>query len=155
MKINLLAIGTKMPPWVSEGYAEYAKRLPKEFSLQLIEISAQKRSKSANIKQLLAIESEQLLATVPSHSVIITLDRLGKSLSTEQFAQKLWQFHQLSQDVSLLIGGPEGISPTVIQKANESWSLSALTLPHPVVRIVIAEQIYRAWSILSHHPYHR
>lgn len=155
MKINLLAVGTRMPKWVMDGYQEYAHRLPKEFSLQLIEITALKRGKNTNIQQLLDTESEQLFAAIPAHNHVIALDRTGKTFSTTELAQKLSYFHQYSQDISLLVGGPEGISASFLSQANELWSLSALTLPHPLVRIVMAEQIYRAWSIMTHHPYHR
>lgn len=155
MKINLIAVGTKMPSWVTQGYHEYAQRLPKAFSLQLIEIPAQKRDKGVDMKRLLHLESEHLFSAVPNHNKIIVLDRLGQPLTTRAFAEKFIEFQKDSQDISILIGGPEGISAFFIQKAHASWSLSALTLPHPLIRVVIAEQIYRAWSLIHHHPYHR
>lgn len=155
MKISLIAIGTKMPSWVIAGYSEYAERLPKEFSLQLIEIPAKKRGIKGNIKDTVHNESEQLFANIPSDNHVVALDRSGKTLATTDLASKLYDFYQQSQDLSLLVGGPEGISLNFLQKAHELWSLSALTLPHPLVRVVVAEQIYRAWSIITKHPYHR
>ena len=155
MKVNLIAIGKKMPSWVVEGYHGYSERLPKEFKLNLIELPAKKRLKQSNIAQLLEEEGKQLLNAVPAHNKIIALDREGKLYATQQLAQQFTEFYQQSQDVSLLIGGPEGISRDCLNKADAIWSLSALTLAHPLVRVLIAEQIYRAFSILTHHPYHR
>jgi len=154
MKINLVAIGTKMPAWVNEGYEEYAKRLPKEFQLHLIEIPALKRGKTLS-PHLIEQEGELLLNAIPAHNKTIALERTGKAFSTLELTQQLGKYHGESQDVSLLIGGPEGLSSACLQQAELKWSLSTLTLPHPLVRVVIAEQIYRAWSIMSHHPYHR
>lgn len=155
MKVNLIAIGKKMPNWVEDGYLEYANRLPKEFKLTLIELPAKKRTGSSNLTKLLEQEGELILKAVPKNNLIIALDRCGSSLSTHQLSQQFNELYQQSQDVSLLIGGPEGLSPECLQAANKTWSLSALTLPHPLVRVLIAEQIYRVWSIMSQHPYHR
>lgn len=155
MKIKLIAIGTKMPAWVTAGYEEYAQRLPKEFRLELCEITAQKRTKQSNLPALLQQEGEALLAACPRGSQLIAFDRLGEKINTRQLADKLQQYHDQSQDIALLIGGPEGIPDSTLKSAHERWSLSELTLPHPLVRIVVAEQIYRAWSIMNHHPYHR
>ncbi len=155
MKIKLIAIGTKMPAWVTAGYEEYAQRLPKEFRLELCEISAQKRTKQSNLPALLQQEGEALLTACPRGSQLIALDRLGEKINTRQLADKLQKFHDQSQEIAILVGGPEGISESTLQAAHERWSLSELTLPHPLVRIVVAEQIYRAWSIINHHPYHR
>lgn len=155
MKISLIAIGKRMPSWIIEGYETYAKRLPPEFKLQLIEINAEKRTKNSDIDRILTREGGALLQAVPPHNRIIALERNGKSHSTQQLANKLNTWQQDHQDISLLIGGPEGISPDSLHKTDELWSLSDLTLPHPLVRVLLAEQIYRAWSILAHHPYHR
>ncbi len=153
MYIKLIAIGNKMPTWVTIGFAEYAKRLPPDYHLDLIEIPAEKRTKNRNVEQILQEEGKKLLAA--AEQPIIVLDRQGKALTTLQLAKHLQNWRDLSQNISLLIGGPEGLSPECLQKANQTWSLSALTFPHPLVRIILAEQIYRAWSIISHHPYHR
>src|SRR3990167_3220497 len=143
-----------MPNWLEQGYCEYAKRLSETFKLQLHEIPAQNRSKNADIKQTLKREAKSLLNAVPKGDVIIALDRCGKFLSTEVFSDQLKQWHDLSQNISILIGGPEGIDPHCLNTIAIKWSLSRFTLPHPLVRIIIAEQIYRAFSIISRHPYH-
>ncbi len=155
MRINLIAVGTRMPDWVNQGFADYAKRLPRDFQLNLIEINAPKRHKGANLERVMQQEATQLLSTIPQGNHVIAMDSRGQSFPTEELSTKLLRFYESSQDISLLVGGPEGLAPACLERANEKWSLSRLTLPHPVVRIVIAEQIYRAWSILQKHPYHR
>lgn len=155
MQINLLTIGQKMPEWINNGYQEYAKRLPPDYRLQLIEIPSQKRSKSCAIELILQQEGQKLLSAADPQGPIIAFDRQGQVFSTEQLAQKLLKWHDLGENPNFLVGGPEGISKECLQRSQQVWSLSALTFPHPLVRVIIAEQIYRAWSILSHHPYHR
>lgn len=155
MKVNLIAIGTKMPRWVNEGFESYAKRLPPEFQLNLIEIAAGKRLKSTNLNQLIEQESNQLLKAAPRNDLIIALDRKGDSLDTQSLTNQLVHWQNEKQSISMLIGGPEGLSRACLQRATHIWSLSQLTLPHPLVRVLVAEQIYRAWSIITHHPYHR
>lgn len=144
-----------MPAWVEQGFKEYAKRLPREFSFMLTELPLAQRAKNASVEKLKKNEGEQLLAGIPSGNRIVALDVLGKSFSTEALAEKISEWQMDSQDVSILIGGPDGLSPECLAAANESWSLSALTLPHPLVRIVLVEQLYRAWTILKNHPYHK
>lgn len=155
MNITVIAVGKKMPTWVETGYREYADRMPRDYKLKLVEITAQKRTKHTDIARALEIEGDAILAAVPPHNLIIALDRLGKSFSTEKLSDKLHSWHDLGQDISLLIGGPEGLHKNCITAAQQTWSLSKLTLPHPLVRVFIAEQFYRAWSIISRHPYHR
>jgi len=155
MQIHLLAVGTRMPGWVQEGYNEFAKRMPPECRLNLIEIPLARRSKSASIEQLKQQEGERLLAAIPRNSQVWALDTHGSSWSTEQLADKLTDWLQSGQDIALLIGGPDGLSRHCLQQATGKWSLSALTLPHPLVRIIVAEQLYRAMSIIKHHPYHK
>ncbi|MBP8173174.1 MAG: 23S rRNA (pseudouridine(1915)-N(3))-methyltransferase RlmH [Aeromonadaceae bacterium] len=154
MKIQLIAVGTKMPDWVTAGFNEYQRRFPKEMSLELVEIPAGKRGKNADIARILQKEGE-LTMTAAGKSRIVTLDIPGKPWTTEQLAQQLEIWKQDGRDVALLIGGPEGLSPECKAAAEQSWSLSPLTLPHPLVRIVVAESLYRAWSITTNHPYHR
>lgn len=144
-----------MPDWVSKSYDDYAKRLPKDYELILKALPAEKRQKHSNTDQLIEKESEALLNACPAHTHVIALDRQGKSIYTQTIAQQLQTWHDESQDIAILIGGPEGISSSALQKSNTVWSLSKLTLPHPLVRVIVAEQIYRAFSILSNHPYHR
>ena len=155
MRIHLLAIGSRMPSWVSSGYEEYAARMPPECRLELREIPAEKRGKAADTRRITERESEQLLQSVPRGSMILALDVKGRPWSTEELAKQLERWMQDGRDVSLLIGGPEGLSNTCLKKAEQRWSLSPLTFPHPLVRIIVAEQLYRAWSIIRNHPYHR
>jgi 23S rRNA (pseudouridine1915-N3)-methyltransferase len=155
MLIRLIAVGNKMPDWVTTGYEEYAKRLPSGYTLKLVEISPEKRNKQADIKRITDKEGEKILAAIKPGNLIVALDVQGQSWSTEQLATSLQSWHNESRDVDLLVGGPDGLASVCVQKANIKWSLSPLTLPHPLVRIVVAEQLYRAWSILQKHPYHR
>jgi 23S rRNA (pseudouridine1915-N3)-methyltransferase len=155
MKIKLISIGQKMPDWVQAGFSEYQKRLPKDFSLELIEIPNQKRGPKAPIDKILALEGEALLAACPSGAIKIAFERQGLELGTTQVAQRLRKHADLGHTLCFLIGGPEGLAPSVLKQCQEQWSLSQLTLPHPLVRVLVAEQIYRAWSILNNHPYHR
>jgi len=144
-----------MPTWISSGFSEYAKRLPKNYQLILIEIPPLKRTKSTNIKRIIEEEGLELLAAAPKNTLIIALDEHGREWTTLELTKKLDIWHNEQQDISLLIGGPDGLSPECLQKAQAIWSLSKLTLPHQLVKIFIAEQIYRAWSIINKHPYHR
>jgi len=144
-----------MPAWVEQGYQEYAKRLPPECALTLHEIPAGKRGKNADIARLTRQEGERMAATIPKGAHVVALEVGGKAWGTEQLAARLDNWLGQGRDVALLVGGPEGLEPGLSASADERWSLSPLTLPHPLVRIVLAEQIYRAWSILKGHPYHR
>jgi 23S rRNA (pseudouridine1915-N3)-methyltransferase len=155
MRILLIAVGTRMPDWVVRGYEEYARRMPAECSLQLVEIPSGKRSKGADLSRITQLEGEQTLAAIPRGAKVIALDVRGRAWSTEELAKPMESWRQDGRDVALLVGGPEGLAPECQDQAEQSWSLSNMTLPHPIVRIVVAEQLYRAWSILSHHPYHR
>ena len=155
MRLRLLAVGTRMPGWVNEGFGEYAKRLCGDISLELVEISAGKRTKGADLARLKEQEGEALLAALKPQERVIALDVLGRTLSTDDMADTLKSWQVDARPAALLVGGPEGLSRAVLEKADEKWSLSRLTLPHPLVRIVMAEQLYRAWSLLKGHPYHR
>jgi len=155
MIIRILAIGDHMPDWVQTGYNEYAKRFTSPFSLKITEITAEKRNKNSNVSRIILRESEKLMTTIKPRNHIVALDVKGESWSTEQLAAKLkaWQTNGLHLD--LLIGGPDGLSKECLEKSHNLWSLSPLTLPHPLVRILLAEQLYRATTILKNHPYHR
>lgn len=155
MKLHLLAVGQKMPAWVEQGFQEYAQRMPAEARLELKEIAPGKRGKNADIKRIVNEEGQRLQAAIPKNTRIVVLDVKGRDWSTEQLADRLGEWMQSGQDVSLLVGGPEGLSDECMALAQERWSLSSLTFPHPLVRIILAEQLYRAWSVLRHHPYHR
>ena len=155
MRIQLIAVGTKMPTWVEQGYQEYARRFPGDMPLQLTEIPAGKRGKNADIKRILQKEGELTLAAIPRGNRIVTLEVTGQAWDTPKLADKMRAWQMDGRDVSLLIGGPEGLAPECIAVSEQKWSLSALTLPHPLVRILAAESLYRAWSINNNHPYHR
>lgn len=155
MIVHLLAVGTRMPQWVDQGYREYAHRMPPECALKLTEIAPGKRTKGADLRRLQRQEGERLLAAIPNGAHVIALEIGGRSMDTESLADQLSQWLQGGRDVALLVGGPEGLDPLCRERAYRAWSLSPLTLPHPLVRIVVAEQIYRAWSLLKGHPYHR
>ncbi|HAK34073.1 MAG TPA: 23S rRNA (pseudouridine(1915)-N(3))-methyltransferase RlmH [Pantoea sp.] len=155
MQLQLVAVGTKMPDWVQTGFTEYLRRFPKDMPLELVEVSAGKRGKNADIKRILEKEGEAMLAATGKGNRIVTLDIPGQPWETPQLAQQLERWKQDGRDVSLLIGGPEGLSPACKAAAEQSWSLSTLTLPHPLVRVLVAESLYRAWSITANHPYHR
>lgn len=144
-----------MPDWVQAGYREYAVRLPRECALHLIEIPAGKRSPKADLARLVRVEGERLLAAVPAGSRLIALDERGREWTTLELAEQLAGWLREGRDLSLLVGGPDGLDAACRERAEQQWSLSRLTLPHPLVRVVIAEQLYRAWSLLHQHPYHR
>ncbi len=155
MQIHLIAVGDRMPAWVEAGYEEYAKRLPRECRLTLREIPAGKRTKGADLRRLIEQEGARQLAAIPAGVRVVALDRTGRQMDTEQLAVELKKRLAGGQDLALLVGGPEGLAPACLKRADDKWSLSLLTLAHPVVRVVLAEQLYRAWSILNNLPYHR
>ncbi|WP_071873232.1 23S rRNA (pseudouridine(1915)-N(3))-methyltransferase RlmH [Atopomonas hussainii] len=155
MKIRLIAVGTRMPRWVEDGWQEYAKRLPPELTLELVEIPLSTRGKNADVARLIHKEGEAMLSKVGTGERIVTLEVEGKPWSTEQLAQSLDNWRLDARTVNLMVGGPEGLAPEVCARSEQRWSLSPLTLPHPLVRVLLAEQLYRAWTVLSGHPYHK
>ncbi len=155
MNINLIAVGTRMPAWVNEGYREYARRFPRECRLKLTEIPSGQRVRSGTVERAVSEEGKRMLAELVPRQRVIALDVNGRSWSTAQLAGQFGQWMQQGQDVSLLVGGPDGLSLSCLERAEQRWSLSPLTLPHPLVRVVLAEQLYRAWTIMVGHPYHR
>ena len=155
MRIRLIAVGSKMPRWVEDGWQEYAKRLPNELPLELVEIPLKKKKKNADVQRLIRQEGDAMLAKVQPGERIVTLEVHGKPWSTEQLAQELERWRLEARNVNLMVGGPEGLAPQVCERSEQRWSLSPLTLPHPLVRILLGEQIYRAWTVLNGHPYHK
>ncbi|SEH06319.1 23S rRNA (pseudouridine(1915)-N(3))-methyltransferase RlmH [Candidatus Venteria ishoeyi] len=155
MVLHFICIGQRMPAWITQGYTEYAKRLPRHCQLKLVEIPLRKRGKNADIKRFQAEEGRKMLAEIPPGALVIALDEHGKHWDTKQFSKKLGNWMEAGRPVALLVGGPEGLAPECKQRAELHWSLSALTLPHPLVRVVVAEQVYRGWTLLNNHPYHR
>ena len=155
MPICLIAVGLRVPDWISAGFEAYAARLSNEWRLRLIEIAPAKRGKNPDIARLRQAEGERLLSAIPKGACSIALDVEGRQWNTPQLAQRLSKQLQEYRELALLIGGADGLAPAVLARCEECWSLSTLTFPHALVRVLIAEQIYRAWSILHHHPYHR
>lgn len=155
MKIKLLAIGDKMPAWVNDAVDEYTKRLPRDFLFEIIGLPMSKRSKTKSVANYQHEEAATLKQAAAKATKVIALDVKGKSLSTELLVANIQQWQLQGDDVCILVGGPDGIDASLLAGVDARWSLSGLTLPHPVVRLVFAEQIYRAWSIIQGHPYHR
>lgn len=144
-----------MPEWVTAGYQEYARRMPRECDLRLAEIPPHRRTRGSDAARARAAEGERILSAAPASARLVALDRGGRQWSTERLARELDGWLGSGDDVALMVGGPDGLSTDCLDAARQRWSLSELTLPHPLVRVVVAEQIYRAWSILRNHPYHR
>ncbi len=155
MRIRLLAVGERMPGWVQAGYEEYSKRMPRDMALELVEVPAARRTRNTASAKLCMEEGERLLARLRDSDYVVALDVRGKLHSTESLSEWMGTWRMMGRDVALLIGGPDGLSDAVLGRADARWSLSPLTMPHPLVRIVLAEQLYRAWTLLSGHPYHR
>ncbi len=155
MKIRLLAVGNKMPAWVEQGYQEYARRLPRDCSLELVEISPGHRGKNANTDKAMQQEADALKKAIRPGEHVVALAVEGKPWSTERLSEELEGWRNQGGDVALLVGGPDGMTDDVLRLAKQRWSLSLLTLPHPLVRVLLSEQIYRAWTILQGHPYHK
>ena len=155
MQLCLIAVGERVTAWVTQGFEEYARRLRRPWSLKLKEIPVQRRSRNADIAGLVRAEGERLLAAVPTGWRVVALDPTGDQCDTQTLARHLGRWTDEAQNGALLIGGPDGLSAVVLEKANEVWALSTLTFAHSVVRVVVAEQIYRAFSIVQGLPYHR
>jgi len=155
MKVRLLAVGTRMPAWVTEGVEEYRKRLPRDFALHVEEIPPGQRGKNADLSRAMASEAERIRARLRGDEHVVALEVGGKAWSTERLAEQAEGWRLAGRDVVLLVGGPDGLAPELSAAADQRWSLSPLTLPHPLVRILLAEQLYRAWTLMVGHPYHR
>jgi 23S rRNA (pseudouridine1915-N3)-methyltransferase len=155
MRIRIIAVGIKMPDWVEQGYAEYAKRMPRDCLVELVELPLAQRTKNTDLAKAIDKEGEVMLASIAKGEQVVALDVKGQSWSTEHLATQLTNWKMSGNNVCLLIGGPDGLAPACLALATVKWSLSALTLPHPLVRVVVIEQLYRACTILQHHPYHK
>lgn len=155
MDIYVIAVGRRMPNWVAEGYREYARRLPRQCALHLIEIAAAKRRKTGHSTRWKQEEQRRLLAAIPANSIVVACHEQGELWSTPELAKRLQSWTSEGRDVALLVGGPDGLDSICLERAAYRWSLSPLTLPHGLVRVLLAEQIYRAFSLTSRHPYHR
>ncbi len=155
MKAQLIAVGEHPPAWVAEGLAEYRKRLSHWLPLDLVEIAPGARGKGRDLVRAIHDEGARVLAALPKGAHVVALDGGGKMHSSEQLAARLAHWRTQGRDLAFLIGGPEGHAPEVGARADERWSLGPLTLPHMLVRLLVAEQLYRACAQLANHPYHR
>ena len=155
MKIRVLTVGTRMPEWVESGWEEYHKRLPPSLRVQSVEIPLGSLGKSQSPKKAIEAEGVAILKAHGENDYDIALDVIGKGRSTKKLATSLMAWQMEGRNVSFLIGGPDGLSSDCIKRADMRWSLSDLTMPHPLVRIILMEQLYRAWTITTNHPYHR
>ncbi|WP_449447697.1 23S rRNA (pseudouridine(1915)-N(3))-methyltransferase RlmH [Thermomonas brevis] len=155
MKARLVAVGERAPGWVAQGFSEYQKRLSHWLPLELAEVEPGVRGKGRDTARAMTDEGARVLAALPKNAHVVALDGRGKMHSSEQLAQRLEHWRGQGRDLAFLIGGPEGHAAEVIARADEHWSLGPLTLPHMLVRLVLAEQLYRAAALLANHPYHR
>lgn len=154
MELRLIALGQRMPRWVEEGWWEFARRMPPELSLRLLEVPLARRGRRRHVNAALAEEGARVLAAV-GKARIVALDCRGSLISTAELALRMQRWLQDGRDVALLVGGPDGLHQECLTRAEYRWCLSPLTLPHMLVRVIVAEQLYRAWTVLHNHPYHR
>ena len=155
MKLLVIAVGQRVPDWAQTAWADYAKRFPPELRLELKAIKTEPRSGGKTTEQIMAAERQRIEAAIPAGTHVVALDERGSALTTAALAAKLSQWQGQGGDVALLIGGPDGLHPALRQGAHERIRLSDLTLPHAMVRVLLIEQLYRAWSVNAGHPYHR
>lgn len=155
MKLLILAVGTRMPAWVEEGYGEFARRMPRELPMLLTEIKAEPRTTGKPVDALMAAEAQRINAALPGRCRKVILDERGADLTTKKLAERLTAWMETGDDVAFIIGGADGLAPELKAGADESLRLSSLTLPHALVRVILAEQLYRAMSLMKNHPYHR
>lgn len=155
MRISVVAVGNRMPAWVIAGVEEYSKRMPRELKPRWREIPLARRAKDAVGHRACVAEGDQILKAIPSAERVIALDVAGRRISTMQLSNYLADWQMSGSNTSVVIGGPDGLSPACLARADQCWSMSDLTLPHTLVRVLLAEQLYRAWTITANHPYHR
>lgn len=155
MRIQLITAGTRRPAWERDGFDTYARRLPRECALTLVEIPIERRGANADVARLVEREGERMLAKVARGARVVALDERGTAFDTRALAARLQAWLTEGRDLALLVGGPDGLAPACTSAAELRWSLSPLTFPHGLARILVAEQIYRAWTVLTGHPYHR
>ena len=155
MRIHLITVANKAPAWVVEGYSEYAKRMPPEARLELVEVKPEPREGGKTPEQMMAAEGKRILAAIPKGATLVALDERGRDTDTKSLAKLLEGWLTGGTDVALVVGGPDGLAPEIKSKAAALLRLSSLTLPHALVRVLLAEALYRAWSVVKGHPYHR
>lgn len=155
MRLIVAAVGTRMPDWVNTAWQDYARRLPADCALELREIRPEPRKSGKTPAQMMLAEAQRLQPVVPPQAITVALDEHGHDLNTMDISHRLEQWRATGGDVVFFIGGPDGLDDTLKRQATLRWRLSSMTLPHPLVRVVLAEQLYRAWAIMTNHPYHR
>lgn len=155
MKLLVVAVGTRMPNWVDAAWKDYAKRMPADCALDIREIKPEPRTSGKTPAQMMQAEARRIEAALPPHAHVVALDEHGSDLTTRQLAGSLQDWRLLGQDIALLVGGPDGLDADLKRRCSQRLRLSSLTLPHPMVRVLLAEQLYRAWTITAGHPYHR
>lgn len=155
MRITILSVGHRMPAWIQDGFQEYTRRMPPELRIELVELKPEDRAGGKDSAKAMAAEGARILAALPQGAPVIALDERGKGLSTQGLSVMLAGWMRDGVSPAFIIGGADGLDAAVKERADKLLSLSALTLPHALVRVVLAEQLYRAWSILARHPYHR
>ncbi|NKB36131.1 MAG: 23S rRNA (pseudouridine(1915)-N(3))-methyltransferase RlmH [Gammaproteobacteria bacterium] len=155
MRITILSVGQRLPDWINQGVAEYHKRFPAELKVSLKEIPAGKRTKSSSTEKALKQECSRIIEAIPERDQIIVLDERGRKRNTRDLAENMANWLQEGENISFIIGGADGLHSELKEKARELWSLSDLTLPHGLARVLLMEQLYRAWTVINRHPYHR
>lgn len=155
MKLLVIAVGHRMPSWVEQAWTDYARRLPADCALELREIKPEPRSGGKTPAQMMQAEARRIEAAIPSGALRIALDERGRDLTTAKLSTELEQWRSQGRDVVFLVGGPDGLDAELKSRCDGMLRLSSLTLPHPMVRVVLAEQLYRAWAVMVNHPYHR
>jgi 23S rRNA (pseudouridine1915-N3)-methyltransferase len=154
LKIKIISVGHKMPDWVESACAEYLKRMPREATVEIVEIKPDKRAAGKNAEVVQEAEAKRILEVV-GKDYLIALDERGQEVTTRQLAERMTAWLGGGRDVALVVGGADGLHPDLKVRADWLWGLSKLTLPHGMVRVLLAEQLYRAWTVINHHPYHR
>lgn len=155
MKLLILAVGNKMPSWISEGFNEYTKRMPREAKIELIEVKPEPRTTGKSVAQIMEAEAQRIESALPKEVTRVVLDERGTHFTTKQMSQKMHDWLAGGRDVAFIIGGADGLHESLRGGAQQLLALSAMTLPHGMVRVLLAEQLYRAYSLLHNHPYHR
>lgn len=155
MKLLVAAVGHRMPEWIATGFNEYAKRMPREARIELIEIKPEPRTTGKTTVQIMEAEAQRILAAIPQNALNVVLDERGANWTTRRLSEQMRLWMNEGRDVAFIIGGADGLHESVKNRADQLLALSAMTLPHAMVRVLLAEQIYRAYSLLHSHPYHR
>jgi len=154
VKLRIISVGHKMPSWVEEACAEYSKRMPRDASIEMVEIKPEKRAAGNSTENIQLIEAKRILEAL-GKDYCIALDERGQQYTTLEIAEQFKVWQTLGRDVAFIIGGADGLHASIKQKSDKIWALSKLTMPHGMVRVMLCEQLYRAFSVVNHHPYHR